>query len=225
MDVLAAILTCSLHGDDALVRAIVDNAHDNPFAVLTPELDAATDPQPHTLDAAVAQLKAAAADGGEPRLGLMQVPAPWASAFGRKPQDLFEPCINISIGTAMLSEFDYVCAKSKPTQAPAAAAARRACTLRLYAEAIRMPELVTVAMLGIRYQRAPPTLPSDAPIFPSTPTGRAWGSDCLLVPAPSEERRGSVRARLQPVRPKDGTPGREDAPGRSGPAAAPRRDP
>jgi hypothetical protein len=172
-----------LHGDDALVRAIVDNVHDNPFAIVTPELDPDTDAAssaPQTLETAVAQLREVTAHGGEPLVGLMQAPVAWALAFGRNPQDLFDPCINISIGSAMLSAFDYACARFKPRSTPASAT-RRACVMRRYSEAIRMPDLETVAMLTIRYQRAAPALPSDAPIFASIPDGRTWGSDCVFV--------------------------------------------
>jgi hypothetical protein len=204
MHVLAAILTCSLHGDDALVRAIVDNVHDNPFAIVTPELDPDTDAAssaPQTLDAAVAQLREVTAHGGEPLLGLMQAPVAWASAFGRSPEDLFDPCINVSIGSAMLSAFDYACARSagagapKTTPAPGFAS-RRGCALRRYAQAIQMPELTTVVALTLRYQRATPAPVSDAPIFALAPERRAWGSDCVFVSAPSMEPHRSAPARL-----------------------------
>ena len=59
-DVLAAILTCSLYADDALVRAIVDNAHDNPLVIFTPELDPATGASSsalETLETATTQLR------------------------------------------------------------------------------------------------------------------------------------------------------------------------
>jgi hypothetical protein len=184
MNVIAAILTCSLYTDDALVRAIVDNAHDNPLAIFTPDLDPGSgslSSAPETLEAAVAQLREVTTHGGRPLVGLMQVPVVWASTFGREPQDLFDPCINLSIGSAMLSEFDYACARAKVSQSSQLVAARRACVLPRYAEAIRMPELVTVAMLGIRHHRAPPALPSDVPIFPSITDGRTWGSDCIFV--------------------------------------------
>jgi hypothetical protein len=182
MNVIAAILTCSLYTDDALVRAIVDNAHDNPLAIFTPDLDPGSgslSSAPETLETAAAQLREITTHGGRALVGLMQIPVAWASTFGRAPQDLFDPCINLSIGSAMLSEFDYACARTKVSQSSQLVAARRACVLPRYAEAIRMPELVTVAILGIRNHRAP--LPSDVPIFPSMSDGRTWGSDCIFV--------------------------------------------
>jgi hypothetical protein len=51
-----------------------------------------------------------------------------------------------------------------------------------------MPDLTTVVTLDLRYQRAPSVPPSDAPIFPSLPERRAWGSDCLLVPTADLDR-------------------------------------
>jgi hypothetical protein len=222
MHVLAAILTCSLHGDDALVRAIVDNVHDNPFAIVTPELDPDTESAstaPQTLDAAVAQLREVTAQGGEPLLGLMQVPVVWASAFGRNPEDLFDPCVNVSIGSAMLSGFDYACARSggagAPKTPPASGfASRRGCALRRYAQAIQMPELTTIVTLTLRYQRATRAPESDAPIFPLAPEERAWGSDRVFVPARAVDPRASVRNRPDPV-PGVGISGREDTPSRS----------
>ena len=198
MHVLAAILTCSLHGDAALVRAIVDNVHDNPFSIVSPELDPDSDAPstaPQTLDAAVAQLREVTAHGGQALVGLMQVPVAWASAFGRDPRDLFDPCINISIGSAMLSGFDYACAKSAGAGAPKTSAAsafasRRGCILRRYAQAIQMPELTVVVALTLRYQRASPAPVNDAPIFALAPERRAWGSDCMFVPTPSMEQHG-----------------------------------
>jgi hypothetical protein len=209
MDVLAAILTCSLHADDALVRAIIDNAHDNPLAIFTPDLDPATgslSSTPETLGTAVAQLGEITSHGGRALVGLMQIPVAWASTFGREPQDLFDPCINLSIGSAMLSEFDYWCARAKASQSNQLVASRRACVLPRYAEAIRMPELVTVAMLGIRHRGAPPVLPSDVPIFPTATEGRTWGSDCIFV----TNGVGAV-----PSHPDSGPRRREAAPGRS----------
>jgi hypothetical protein len=189
MDVLAAILTCSLYADDALVRAIVDNAHDNPLSIFTPERDPDTgslSSAPQTLDEATAQLREITAHGGRPLVGLMQVPVAWASTFGRDPKELFDPCINVSIGTAMLSEFDYVCAKPSGFVASAKnsakpLSARRACNLRHYAEAIHMSELRDVVTLSLRYQHGDLTAPSDVPIVAPVRNPCGWGADRLFV--------------------------------------------
>jgi hypothetical protein len=201
MDVFAAILTCSLHSDDALVRAIVDNAHANPFAVLTPELDAsAAAPAPASYEGAVAQLHDASVHGLRPLLGLMQVPAEWAEMFGRVPEDLLEPCVNVSIGTAMLSAFDYACTHTaKRAQATAPSATRRTCVARRYALAIGMPDLETVVTLELRTHPGDLVEPTSAPIFPSLRLERTWGADRLLVgaftaPHGADTRQASPRA-------------------------------
>jgi hypothetical protein len=194
MSVLAAILTCSLHNDDALVRAIADNAQGNVYSVINPDLDpeaAAAAPVPRALDAAVAQLNELVAQGATPLLGVMQVPPSWAAIFGREPRDLFEPCINVSIATAMLSSFDYDCASKvrPPLKGEAAVRARRTCVLRRYAAEVRMPDLETVVTLALRYQhssRSAPTALADAPIFaPLSGGDRSWGSDCLFLAPPA----------------------------------------
>jgi hypothetical protein len=224
MDVLAAILTCSLHADDALVRAIVDNAHDNPLSILTPDLDPETGAAvsaPQTLDEATRQLAEITAHGNRPLVGLMQVPIAWASGFGREATDLFDPCINISIGTAMLSEFDSACAKATGAGAPKTSpittvAARRRCSVQRYAQAIHMPDLATVVTLELRYQRSAPALPSDAPIFPLPPE-RRWGSDCVFVQATSSGQADSIRHGVARIVP--GAPSREVTPIRWQPSA------
>ncbi|HLK41418.1 MAG TPA: hypothetical protein VKU41_31935, partial [Polyangiaceae bacterium] len=104
------------------------------------------------------------------------------------PEELFDPCINVSIGTAMLSEFDYGCARVKPGGRGAGQpsvgglVARRTCALHRYADAIRLPDLVTVT-LDLRYQSGSQPCPADAPIFPAASERRLWGSDHLLMAA------------------------------------------
>jgi hypothetical protein len=196
MDILAAILTCSLYADDALVLAIIDNAHDNPLSIITPERDPDTgslSSAPQTLDAATAQLSEITAHGGRPLAGLMQVPVTWASTFGREPQELFDPCINISIGTAMLSEFDYACARASSTADPrsmssfAVRTSRRECLVRQFARAIHMPELMTVVSLELRSPRAPLPSPNDAPIHAPAIENRSWGADRMFAIARSRD--------------------------------------
>ena len=49
------------------------------------------------------------AKGGRPAVGFMAVPVTWAARFGRTTDDLFDGCTNISIATAMLSEYEHAC--------------------------------------------------------------------------------------------------------------------
>ena len=112
----------------------------------------------------------------------MQVPPAWASLYGRTTREALDPCINIALGTAMLSEFDASClVGSRAAGAPAGA--RRACVLRHYAAALGEPELVTVVTMELRLHRtanlADPA--SAVPIFFAPPGDRTWGPDRILV--------------------------------------------
>src|SRR4029077_20975098 len=121
MDLLTAILACSVYtSDDALVRAIAEsNSHGNEFSVLDASAQGADDlrqAKPRSLDAAVARLEDVRSRGGAPLLGWMQLPPGWVTMYGREMREAFDPCVNISIGTAMLSEFDYECAAASSPQ-------------------------------------------------------------------------------------------------------------
>jgi hypothetical protein len=167
MDILSAILACSFYRDDALVRAIAEtNSHGNPYAVVDATLAASSDtprPEPRSLGAAVELTTSIASLGGFPLLGLMQVPASWAIVYGKQPSDLFNPCINIMVGTAKLSDLDYECGREERLRArkpirgrPKAAAtseARRHCVMRKYAQAIQMQEFELVLTVELEHQR------------------------------------------------------------------------
>ncbi len=192
MDVLSAILACSLYAsDDDLVRAIAEsNSQSNPDFVTDAAIDTTQIDPPlpaKTTDAAVAEAHGILASGGRLILGLMQLTPTWLDAFGRELKDAFDPCTNIAIGTAMLSEFDYACARdgasprarTKPVS-PSGRDARRQCVLGQYGEAIGLSDFVTVTRLELRYQRPKPPAVEGAPIF-AAPSARAWGPDQLLV--------------------------------------------
>src|SRR5437016_896493 len=105
MDILTAVLACSLYADDGLVRAIVQSTSlSNPYAVFDvaeeESIDDPPPPLPRTVEDALTRLSKINERGGTVLVGLMQVPPTWAVLFGREPRDLFDPCINISIGTA-----------------------------------------------------------------------------------------------------------------------------
>jgi hypothetical protein len=192
---LAALLACSLFADDALVAAIADNVEQNPLSILT--LEGRSDPNaapapPETLEQARSIVRELIAHGGSPLLGVMQVPPAWALTFGREPEDLFDACVNVSIGTAILSEFDYACARAARggTVAKAISAgveARRRCVLDRYSNAIGMPEVSTVVALSLRYSRPRTDLASDAPIYALPTASRTWGADCLMFHSSTED--------------------------------------
>jgi hypothetical protein len=114
MDVLALILACSLHSDDALVRTMVDvQSGGNMYFVG----DLATLKTNDSLTSAADALRAAdeiANHGGRPAVGLLGVPLDWAARFGHGPLDLFNGCTNIAIGTAMFSEYADACPLARP---------------------------------------------------------------------------------------------------------------
>jgi hypothetical protein len=191
MDLLATILTCSLYAsDDALVRAIAEGpSGKNPYLVLDPVADSAeagAPPPPKSETEGAARAKGLMAQGGRPLLGLLELLPAWLDVFGQPLSSAFDPCTNIAIGSAMLSEFDYECAVSARSrgQAPLLERVnRRACVLRRYESAIGLDDFEEVILLELSVQR--PRAPSieDAPIFApaSAPT---WGPDHLLVPMP-----------------------------------------
>jgi hypothetical protein len=173
------------------VRAIAEsNSQSNPYFVLDASIDPTqVDPPPpaKTIEAAVAHAHGIVSGGGRPILGLMQVMPPWLDAFGRELKDAFDPCTNIAIGTAMLSQFDYECAlegtsphaRTKPLS-PSGRNARRQCVLGKYGEAIGLADFVTITRLELRFQRPKAPAVEGAPIL-ALPSARAWGPDQLLV--------------------------------------------
>ena len=187
MDVVAAVLACSLYpGDDALVRALAEsNSHGNPFFVVDPTVDPSEDPRPEPRSAAEALERAEEVRSKQavPLLGLLEVPPPWLAAFGRSLADGFDPCTNVAVGTAYLSAFDRECNREWPARRRRASPERRACVLHRYADALRMPDLVDVVTLELRLQR--PGVPAvfQSPIFPPD-APRSWGPDRIFSPLP-----------------------------------------
>jgi Transglycosylase SLT domain len=200
MDLLSILLACNLYtADEPLVRAIADsNSHGNPFAVVDPSMDyrqVEVPPDPKTLEAAVARLDELRGKGGKPLLGLMQVPAEWMKSFGREPRDAFDACINVSVGTAMLSALAHECALEKGPRVERVAhhgrrlpvtvvlPPERACVVRKYGQAIGMPDfelLITLELGGQRPAQASRP-PVDAPIIFPESGARSWGPDCIFA--------------------------------------------
>lgn len=212
MDLLSSIATCSLHGDSALVIAMaMAFSHGNPYTVLNvaeSALDSAAEEQDvsskpeaagaaHARAAADAQLRDMLADDGLPVVGVLPVPASWAAQFGRKPTDLLNQCINISIATAKLSEFEYACGGRSD----------RSCVLREYALATGMDWLEQdvldeLALQGLSKDpsAAPdPERTATSPLTASTAEerDREWGADRLFFVLPSDPP-----ASLSPARAK-----------------------
>jgi hypothetical protein len=201
MDVLAAVLACSLHADDRLVRAIVESASEgNAFAVVEAAPQEEPDPRasPHSADEALARSAEIGARGGTPLFGLMQIPLTWGEMYGRSNRDLLDPCVNISIGTAMLSWFDRECAsgaKAKrklPSTWDTGTARRRECVLHKYGESTGSIDLEVAAgyELGAGSGRRSVTdTPAKAPILYLGGDPAAWGANQLFFRPDAQRQR------------------------------------
>ena len=190
MDLLATILTCSLYAsDDAVVRAIAEGpSAKNPYFVVNTAAPAGdASPAPKTEKDAVLRSQELIAEGGKLLLGLLEVPPSWVDAFGRPLASAFDPCVNIAIGTAMLSEFDSQCADKGPPRTSRARMLertnRRVCVLRKYEAAIGAADFADAILLELSVQKPASGSLEDAPIF-APPSDRTWGPDRLLVHLP-----------------------------------------
>ncbi len=188
MDIATAILACSLYADDMMVGAIADSgSHGNTYFVhvATAGGIGTVDDQPRSLAEAMARAGDTKATAGRMALGLMSIPTEWLDSFGRPLRDAFDPCVNIAIGTAMLSQFAFEYRRQPHSQSLPTEIRQddlRACTTRRYAEAIGMPELEELVALNLIYRQSLPVADAaDAPLF-IMPAGDQWGPIRILVP-------------------------------------------
>jgi hypothetical protein len=112
MDILALILACSLHPDDALVRTLVDVQSGGNVYFVGDLADLQTRDGLTSAEAALKVVEEIARKGGRPAVGLLGVPIAWGARYGRSPRDLLDACTNIAIGTAALSEYEAACSTS-----------------------------------------------------------------------------------------------------------------
>jgi hypothetical protein len=131
MDVLAIILACSLHPDDALVRALARiQSNENIYFVG----DLATLKTRDGLTSAADALRVAQElerQGGRPAVGLLGVPLGWAARYGRAPIELFDACTNVALATSAFAEYAQRCGPpSRSTHGARAKRSRRARELR-----------------------------------------------------------------------------------------------
>jgi hypothetical protein len=108
MDVLMWIMICSLFPDNTLVQSII-NAESNAYQYHMSDssgIFAAANERivPDDLKTAKKLLAEMQRRGARPLIGLMGVPAELAAKYGLRPEELFDPCTNIKVGTAILSE-------------------------------------------------------------------------------------------------------------------------
>jgi hypothetical protein len=106
---LTLVLSCSVHYDDHLVEALatkLSNANQY-FVGDLAKLD--TFESARSVDEARHIVDEITARGGRAAAGYMAIPVTWAARFGRSVDDLFDGCINIGVGSAVLSEYQRAC--------------------------------------------------------------------------------------------------------------------
>ena len=153
--ILAALLACSVHLDDALLLGVAEAFSErNPLTVTNVAVDR-LDPRDDRLPservprsaAAAAELVAElVARGGAPVVGLLPVRPEWAAELSQPSDAVFDACANIEIASAKLSAFDYACRAVGSTPS---APARRQCTLARFGSSLGLPALPRAVLLGL----------------------------------------------------------------------------
>jgi hypothetical protein len=199
---LTLILSCSVHLDDSLVEALSYKLSvGNQFFVgdLT---TLKTSDSAKSLEEARRIVSVVEAAGGRPAVGFMAVPLEWAARFGREPDDLFDGCTNIAIGTSMLSDFARLCSagprrhrRMPAGRVPRPTTALRTCILRRLETEMNVQGIVENVMPVIaRIDLAPPDNntdppPARAPVFldssDTSQDGRDWSSPRLFLSPPT----------------------------------------
>jgi hypothetical protein len=195
MDLLTVISACSVARDFTLVLAMATTfSQGNAFAVKDdvelenpPLYDPVYDPEmgsdsdqsvPRSRDAALAKVKRLRAAGRTPLVGILPVPLSWVEGFRRRPAELLDPCINVSVGSAMVAQFEYECGRK----------GGRRCVLESYARAggfERFAEHVLEEIEANDYpDGADVVVESDVvfsnPIYPTRSEDRNWGADQIF---------------------------------------------
>ena len=109
MDVLTLILACSVYPDDSLVRAMVELASQGNPHFVGDMMTLATFDKTSTSAAADHLVAELTRQGGRPVVGLMGLPPAWAERYGRAKSELYDGCVNIWVGTAVLSSHHEAC--------------------------------------------------------------------------------------------------------------------
>jgi len=188
MDITALLLACSVHADDALLLSIAYvHSRGSPYAVVDVGLNAVDRDDALGVDSAAISSAAAAraavgrilAIGGEPVLGLLPVRPEWASEFGKTLDNLLDPCGDMAIASAKLSEFDYAC-RSRGSQR---GVQRRGCTLDLYGRHLGLPALRQAVLADLTL---PNPFPSDSVEATNSPSAIAEpaGGELFFPTAP-----------------------------------------
>jgi|GEM_PF-3125021 len=223
MDILTIVLACSLHFDDQLVTALVHKvSNDNPLMV--GDLVTLTT---HDHLTSVAEAKAVVDDiikhGGRPAVGLLGVPTTWAARYGRTPDELFDACTNIAVGTAALSEFAHQCSPPHRSGKRRAASGRaldreRICILKELGDALGASGYVDAVLTEIVTRRARPADVVTDPPAATSPIDISLDDTHVFAQAPSTITRSAAPSRTT-SRPLSGSPANHAPPQPSLPTA------
>jgi hypothetical protein len=180
--ILALILSCSLHHDDALVSAFIERVSDSNVYFVGDLATVTSHDHVQSLADALALVDEIQKKGGRPAVGLMAVPLTWAARYGRSPAELFDGCTNIAIGTDIMATFESRCTTGPSHRGDRKVAPRRrhrlplaagrACILRQFDLELGLrgyPEAVLGQMSKTASQprdRAADSAPSRSRVFP-----------------------------------------------------------
>jgi hypothetical protein len=156
MDVLTAILSCTLHNDPALVRGIINvNSEGKRFWVgdLTEMRGNGAAQSAAEADRLVVDVRK---KGHTVAVGLMALRPEWAGLYGRSAGQLWGACANVEVGSARLSDFDYQCRHGKTKSEAIASSRNRACILGKYAAALGLPKAFVADVLKNVFEQPRP---------------------------------------------------------------------
>jgi hypothetical protein len=132
-----------------------------------------------------------ATSAGVVLVGLLPVPRTWAAMYQQQEESLLDPCTNVSIASAQLSEFEESCARQgDPTE----------CALQRYADAAGAPLLVEAVHEAIAAHRIDMTDESmlRSNVFAGEDDAhRTWGADRIFVPAQTTPARPKVQSKTK----------------------------
>jgi hypothetical protein len=154
VDLLTVALACSLYPDPVLVETLIRDASGGQhlyFVGDAVKLD--TYDQASSTAEAQKIIAHVRSTGGRPVVGLMGIPLEWADRFGKVPDDLFDGCTNVAVGTAMLSRFASQCRPSLQRRGraarrrrPAARDVLRSCVLAHFGRELGIQNFVEGTM-------------------------------------------------------------------------------
>jgi len=185
MDVLGVLVQCSMAKDFGLVLAmLMSHSAGDPYVVKEADVNEVgfddddyayeqddTPEAPRTRQEALADIRRLK----QPLIGLLPVPPAWAAIYQHTPEDLLDPCTNVSVATAQLSLYERKCAHRRDP---------RGCALHAYAQEADAMMFEFDVLDTLAWDN----LPRSAPVAVETP--EILGANPMVSGTPS---RGDVR--------------------------------